>query len=58
MKTIKITKMEYGRNAGIFCDKVLKLRFAKNIGDTEKVNNYVLGVLRRNVSEKFDFVEL
>lgn len=56
--TIKITKMNWGRNTDIYCNTVLKLRYARKVGDTERVNNYVLGTLRRCRGEKFDFEEL
>jgi hypothetical protein len=39
---------DYGRNHNMYCDKVLWLRKARKPGDTEVVNNTVLGILRRN----------
>lgn len=35
---IRITKMEYKRNCENFCNTVLMLRKARNIGDEETVN--------------------
>ena len=37
---IRITKMEYKRNCENFCNTVLMLRKARNIGDEETVNHY------------------
>ena len=42
---IRITKMEYKRNCENFCNTVLMLRKARNIGDEETVNHYVLSRL-------------
>ena len=61
--TIKITKMDWGRstdiyNISVWCNTVLKLRYARKVGDTKRVNNYVLGTLRRCRGENFDFEEL
>ena len=56
---IKITKIkDFGRNHDNYCDKILMLRRARKVGDTEVVNHYQLGVLNRMKSEDFDFVKL
>lgn len=56
---IKITKIkDFGRNHDSYCDKVLMLRKARRVGDTEVVNHYQLGTLSRMKGEEFDFVEL
>ena len=39
----------------MYCDKVLFLRKARKAGDTEVVNHYVLGVLKRMQGSDFDF---
>lgn len=46
--TIKITFIkDHGRNHNWFCDNILMLRTARNVGDTENINNTVLSNLRR-----------
>ena len=58
-KTIKITAIKYhGKNHEQYCDRVLMLRKARQVGDTEIVNHYQLGVLRRMKGSEFDFIEL
>ena len=50
-KKIRITKIEnHGKNHDWFCDKVLMLRKARQVGDVEVVNHTVLSVLCRNYS--------
>lgn len=53
--TVKITKLEYGRNAKLFCNTVLMLRFAFKVGDVETVNHIVLSRLNQQRGTKFDF---
>lgn len=50
---IRITKMEYKRNCENFCNTVLMLRKARNIGDEETVNHYVLSRLNSQKGDKF-----
>lgn len=58
-KTIKITMIkDHGRCHEQYCNTVLMLRRARRVGDTETVNHYVLGVLRRMRGSEFDFIEL
>ena len=58
-KTIKITAIkDYGRCHEQYCRVVLLLRRARRVGDTEVVNHYQLGVLRRMKGSEFDFIEL
>ena len=58
-RTIKITAIkDYGRHHDQYCNTALMLRKARKIGDTETVNNYVLGVLRRMKGSEFNFAEL
>lgn len=52
---IKITKLNYGRNAKTFCNTVLMLRTACKVGDTETVNHFVLSCLNRQKGTNFDF---
>lgn len=47
--------MEYKRNCENFCNTVLMLRKARNIGDEETVNHYVLSRLNSQKGDKFDF---
>ncbi len=57
--TIKITKIkDFGRNHDSYCDKVLMLRKARKVGDTEVINHYQMGVLNRMKGEEFDYVKL
>lgn len=53
--TVKITKLEYGRNAKLFCNTVLMLRTACKVGDVETVNHTVLSRLNQQRGTKFDF---
>lgn len=53
--TVKITKLEYGRNAKLFCNTVLMLRFAFKVCDVETVNHTVLSRLNQQRGTKFDF---
>ena len=56
---IRITYIkDMGRCHEMYCDKVLMLRKARKVGDEETINNYVLGILRRNKGEDFDFIEI
>lgn len=58
-KTIRITYIKnYGRNHEMYCDKILMLRTARQVGDKETVNHYVLGILRQHRGREFDFVEI
>ncbi len=58
-KTIKITAIKnHGRCHEMYCDKILMLRSARNVGDIETVNHYVLGVLRQHSGCEFDFIEI
>lgn len=52
---IVITKMQFGRNTETFCNTVLMLRKARNVGDEETVNHTVLSRLNRAKGDKFDF---
>lgn len=45
--TVKITKLEYGRNAKLFFNTVLMLRTACKVGDVETVNHTVLSRLNQ-----------
>jgi len=47
---IKITghTLTNDRSLSIFCEKILWLRTARKVGDTENVNNTVLGRLNDN----------
>lgn len=58
-KTIRITRIaNHGKNHDWFCDKVLMLRKARQVGDVEVVNHTVLGILYRNHSEvEFEIVK-
>lgn len=48
-RTIRITRIEnMGRNHELWCDKMLMLRTARQVGDVETVNHYVLGKLNEN----------
>ena len=58
-KIIKITAIkDHGKYHEQYCDKVLMLRRARRVGDTEVVNHYQLGVLRRMKGSELDFIEL
>ena len=48
---------DQGRNHEIYCDKILMLRSARRAGDSEIVNNYVLGRLRANNGNDIEFTE-
>lgn len=52
---IKITKIEYSRNAKLFCTNVLGLRKAYQIGDEETINHTVLGRLKSQQGSMFNF---
>lgn len=52
---IVITKLQYGRNTETFCNTVLMLRKARNVGDKETVNHFVLSRLNKAKGDKFDF---
>lgn len=55
-KKIRIVRIaDHGRNHEMYCDKVLLLRNARKAGDTEVVNHYVLGVLKRMQGSDFEF---
>ena len=57
-KTIQITFIKnHGRNHEMFCDKILMLRKARNIGDIETVNHYVISVLSRYKSD-IEYIEI
>lgn len=56
---IKIIHIKnYGRCHEQFCDVVLGLRYARNVGDEEVVNNRVLGMLNRQVGEDFNYAKI
>ncbi len=56
---IKITHIKnHGRFHEQFCDKVLGLRYARNVGDDEVVNNTVLGILNRQLGEDFNYIKI
>ncbi len=58
-KTIRITAIkDHVRCHEMYCDKTLMLRTARQVGDKETVNHYVLGVLRQNRGSDFDFEEI
>lgn len=47
-KTIQITFIkDHGRNHEYFCNDILLLRHARNVGDIETVNHFVISVLNR-----------
>lgn len=47
-RRIRITKIDdKGKNHNFFCENVLMLRTAKQVGDEEVINNTVLGNLLR-----------
>ena len=47
VKRIRITWLaDMGKTKEIFMNNVLHLRYARNVGDEENVNNYVLGTLK------------
>lgn len=51
-KTIKIIDIKnHGRHHDQFCNDVLMLRTARNIGDVETVNHYVISILNRFSSD-------
>lgn len=56
---IEITMIQnHGRVHELWCKTVLMLRHARNVGDKETVNNYVLSKLRENKEfGEIDFVE-
>ena len=57
-KTIQITFIKnHGKNHEMFCDKILLLRTARNIGDTETVNHYVISILNRYKND-IEYVEV
>ena len=54
VKRIRITGLGgacLGRHKDWYMDQHLMLRYARNVGDEESVNHYVLGVLRRHPYE-------
>lgn len=57
-KKIRITKIaDKGRIHEWWCNNHLMLRTARQVGDTEVVNHYVLGRLNRNKSEvEYEYV--
>lgn len=58
-RTIEITEIKnYGRFHNQYCDTVLMLRRARNVGDREVVNNYVYSILKRNSGSEFNFKEV
>lgn len=49
---IMITSInDHGRSHNLFCESVLMLRKARQVGDIEVVNNTQLGCLKRNSNE-------
>ena len=53
---IRITHiLDHGRCHDMYCDKILMLRHARRAGDEEVVNNYVLGILKRNEGRDFGY---
>ena len=56
---IKITYIKnHGRCHDLYCDTILGLRYARQVGDVEVVNNTVLGRLKRNDMDiKFDVLK-
>ena len=58
--TIQITKIyDHGRCHEIYCDKILWLRKARNVGDIETVNNTQLGKLNEAVKTgTFEYIKL
>ena len=51
-KRIKIIEIKHhGRHHDQFCNDVLMLRTARNIGDEEIVNHYVISILNRFPSD-------
>lgn len=56
---IELTAIEnHGRVHELYCKTILMLRHARNVGDIEVVNNYVLGKLREHKSfGEMDFIE-
>ena len=58
-RTIEITEIKnYGRFHDQYCNTVLMLRTARNVGDKEVVNNFVYSVLKRNSGSEFNFKEV
>ena len=59
VKRIRITSLsDMGRNKEHIMNDILKLRHARNVGDEENVNHYVLGTLERYPNFiKFEIVE-
>lgn len=58
-RTIEITEIKnHGRFHDQYCNTVLMLRKARNIGDRETVNNYVYSILKRNSGSEFKFKEV
>lgn len=56
---IKITHIKnMGHNHEYFCNNILLLRTARQIGDIETVNHYQLGVLNRWRGEHLDFEKI
>lgn len=56
---IKITHIKnYGRFHNQFCDLVLGLRSARNVGDEEVVNNNVISMLNRQLGENFNYIKI
>jgi len=56
---IRITFIkDHGKGHELFCDKTLMLRTAREVGDEENVNNYVLCQLKRHKRfGEIDFVK-
>lgn len=53
---IQITHIKnMGRNHEYFCNNILLLRKARQVGDIEVVNHYQLGILNRWKGEQIDF---
>lgn len=58
-RTIEITEIKnHGKFHDQYCNTVLMLRKARNIGDRETVNNYVYSVLKRSSGSEFNFKEV
>lgn len=58
-RTIEITEIKnHGKFHDQYCNTVLMLRKARNIGDRETVNNYVYSILKRNSGSEFNFKEV
>ena len=57
-KTIRITFIkDHGRNHEYFCNDILLLRHARNVGDIETVNHFVISVLNRYKSD-IEYIEI